>query len=112
MLNYRMIFLQISNRNKLPVDLVVQRLLEVITLKWSRGIPMTVTESMGLRDIASPATLHRKIVDLFESKLVDMEFRGKNRRTKYLVLTLKSISYFEEIGLALVEAAKDAAIAT
>jgi hypothetical protein len=112
MINKYMHFLRISGRNKLPVDLAAERLLDEIALKWNSGIPMTVMESMSLRDIASPATLHRKLGDLLDSKLIEMEFRDKNRRTKYLMPTSKSISYFEKMGLAIIEAAKNTAVAT
>jgi DNA-binding MarR family transcriptional regulator len=37
--------------------------------------------------IASPATLHRKLDELLELGLIQHEHEGKNRRTKYLKMS-------------------------
>ncbi len=69
------------------VDETAKHLLNVIALNHSNGKPLTVTEAMALKSIASPATIHRKLNDLIEVGLVEQVFEGKNRRTKYLVTT-------------------------
>ena len=43
------------------VDLLALRLLETIALAHAKGKPLTVTKSMELSAIASPATQHRKM---------------------------------------------------
>jgi DNA-binding MarR family transcriptional regulator len=48
---------------------------------------MPVTAAMNQPQIASPATLHRKLDDLRLLGLISHEFEGKNRRTKYLKMS-------------------------
>ena len=88
----------------LPVDLTAQRLLELITVRDVHGKRMTVTDAMMLNDLASPATLHRKLDDLLDANLIEQKFEGRNRRTKYLVPTKKAIEHFSKLGLAIAEA--------
>lgn len=88
------------------VDFHALRLLEAIAVAYAQCSPLTVTNAMELNIIASPATLHRKLDALREAGLVEQEFEGKNRRTKYLVLTQAASNYFEQMGKALVSATK------
>ena len=69
------------------MDLDAKKLLEVIFVRYANDKPMTVTDAMALSHIASPATIHRKLDQLREMGMIDTEFEGKNRRTKYLVPT-------------------------
>lgn len=85
------------------IDLIAKKLLEIIAIKHSMGVPMTVTDAMGLFDLASPATLHRKIDMLREAGLIEMIFVGKNRRTKYLGPTDLTNDYFSKMGKAVLE---------
>ncbi len=59
---------------------------------------MTVTEVMASSNIASPATIHRKLDELRELGLIEQVFEGKNRRTKYLVPTKLANTYFEKMS--------------
>ena len=88
------------------VDFSALRLLEAVAVAYAKGSPLTVTNAMELNTIASPATLHRKLDALREAGLVEQEFEGKNRRTKYLVPTQSASKYFEQMGKALVTATK------
>ncbi len=88
------------------VDSASLRLLEAVAVAYTQGSPLTVTNAMELKNIASPATLHRKLDALREAGLVEQEFEGKNRRTKYLVPTQAACKYFEKMGRALVTAIK------
>ena len=88
------------------VDFSALRLLEAIAVAKAQGSPLTVTNAMELNTLASPATLHRKLDALLEAGLVEQEFEGKNRRTKYLVPTQSASKYFEQMGRALVTAIK------
>lgn len=80
------------------VDETAKHLLNVIALNHSNGKPLTVTEAMALKSIASPATIHRKLNDLLEVGLVEQVFEGKNRRTKYLVTTKNAEKYFSSLS--------------
>ena len=90
--------------NAEPVDLLSQKLLEVIALRHNQGKAMTVTDAMSLSKIASPATLHRKLDQLREADLIEQTFHEDNRRTKYLVPTKLADQYFSNLSKALVAA--------
>lgn len=80
------------------VDQTAKQLLNVIASKHAQGKTMTVTDSMTLTSIASPATIHRKLDDLREAGLIEQTFAANNRRTKYLVPTKAADKYFSSLG--------------
>lgn len=86
------------------MDLDAKKLLEVIFVHYANDKPMTVTDAMALSQIASPATIHRKLDQLRELGMIDTAFEGKNRRTKFLVPTQTAHDYFESIGQAMSQA--------
>jgi DNA-binding MarR family transcriptional regulator len=88
------------------VDFSALRLLEAVAVAYAKGSPFTVTNAMELNTIASPATLHRKLDALREAGLIDQVFEGTNRRTKYLSPTKAAAQYFDRMGKALEQAAK------
>jgi DNA-binding MarR family transcriptional regulator len=83
------------------LDSTAKALLERIACEHAQGDPLTITEAMALHDIASPATIHRKIDDLRIAGLVDTEFQGDNRRTKYLTPTPKARKFFDKVNALL-----------
>jgi DNA-binding MarR family transcriptional regulator len=83
------------------IDLTAQKLLEVVSLRHADGKPLTVTDVMQLQNIASPATMHRKLSTLLELGYVSFEFESGNRRTKYIHPTAKTDAYFEALGQVL-----------
>lgn len=83
------------------LDATAKLLLEHIATRHASGIPLTVTEAMALHDVASPATIHRKIDDLRLAGLVDTEFQGDNRRTKYLTPTNRARKFFDKVNALL-----------
>ena len=70
-----------------PTDATAHALFELICLHDGLGHPMPVTAAMSQPQIASPATLHRKLDELLELGLIQHEHEGKNRRTKYLKMS-------------------------
>ena len=90
--------------NTEPIDLLSQKLLEVIALRHNQGEAMTVSDAMSLSKIASPATLHRKLDQLREAGFIEQTFHGDNRRTKYLVPTQLADQHFCNLSKALVAA--------
>lgn len=76
------------------VDLVAFKLLECVAVRSEQGNAMTVSEAMHLSDLASPATLHRKIDLLRNAGLIEASYQGSNKRTKHLALTEDSQQYF------------------
>jgi DNA-binding MarR family transcriptional regulator len=83
------------------LDSTAKALLERIACEHAQGDPLTITEAMALHDVASPATIHRKIDDLRIAGLVDTEFQGDNRRTKYLTPTPKARKFFDKVNALL-----------
>jgi len=79
----------------LALDLDAKKLLETIAVRHAQGKPLTVTEAMAMAHIASPATIHRKLDVLREIGMIETQFEGSNRRTKFLVPTPQAAKYFQ-----------------
>jgi Fe2+ or Zn2+ uptake regulation protein len=88
------------------VDTKAQRLLELIALAHDQGKPLTVNEAMQFHDLASPSTIHRKLMLLLDAGLIIYTFEGKNRRTKYLLPSPKAHAHFEKLGEYLLDLAR------
>ncbi len=80
------------------MDLDAKKLLEVIVVSDARGNTLTVTDTMQMSAIASPATIHRKLDTLRQMGLIANEYEGENRRTKYLKPTTAALKYFDQVG--------------
>ncbi len=87
-----------SGSHLVEVDLIGQKLLEILAIASEKNEPMTVSQAIGEVWIASPATLHRKIRNLIDAGYVSSNFSGKNRRTRYLVPTEKANNFFSCMG--------------
>jgi hypothetical protein len=87
-----------------PLDLDAKKLLEAIAVRHAQNQPLTVTEAMGMSQIASPATIHRKLDVLREVGMIDTQFEGTNRRTKFLVPTPQANLYFQAHNQAMSQA--------
>lgn len=83
------------------LDESAKQLLQIISLRHHEGKSLTVTDAMLLKTVASQATIHRKLTHLLELGLIEQQFEGKNRRTKFLVPTKFSDKHFERLGKAL-----------
>jgi DNA-binding MarR family transcriptional regulator len=70
----------------------------VIALKHDQNQSLTVSDAMALQDLASSAALHKRIDDLREAGMIDLVFKGENRRTKYLIPTEKGNRYLKLMG--------------
>ena len=72
------------------------QLFALITLHVIDEKPFTVSDSMNLDAIASPATVHRYLKKLEEEHLIEFIYQGSDRRTKYLKPTKKAFNYFSK----------------
>jgi DNA-binding MarR family transcriptional regulator len=99
-------FLSHTEQHQLSVDLTALRLLEIIATCAAHEA-LTVTECMDLQEIASPATLHRKLDDLRKAGLIYHQYEGENRRTKYLFPTQKALNHFNTLSQALLTVAEE-----
>jgi len=95
---------EIQNTPIKYIDSTALLLLNEIAVQHLDGKNITVTEAMLLSNIASPATVHRKLDELREAGLIEQVFEGKNRRTKYLVPTKEADTYFSKMSKAITSA--------
>ena len=92
---------------RLNVDRDALALLDVIASCADEGLePLSVTEAMSLKEIASPATIHRKLNLLVAANLVTHEYRDNNRRIKYLLPTAKARAYYGFLSQTIREISK------
>jgi predicted transcriptional regulator len=96
-------YLSHAEEHRLKVDLTAQRLLEIISV-CARHEALTVTEAMELHEVASAATLHRKLDDLRKAGLIFHQYEGENRRTKFLYPTQKALNHFSNLSAAMMVA--------
>ena len=80
-------------------------LLQEVFLRNMDNKPLTVTEAIDLKQLASPSTLHKRIMRLKALDLLAVEHPEQDHRTKYLVLTPDAMAHFEALGQAMREAA-------
>jgi hypothetical protein len=80
------------------IDDVGEKLLEAIAIRSAQGQPLVVTQTMELSDIASPATIHRRIGILLKAGLIQVKQTEQNQKIKFLVPTQMSIDYFDKLG--------------
>ena len=73
-------------------------LLEAVVLRWHEGRPMTVREAIGLAELGSPATLHKRVTRLRQKELLTTYSEPGDRRAKFLVPTGQALAYFDHLG--------------
>jgi len=59
------------------VDETAKHLLQLIALRQTQGNALTVTEAMAMSEVASPATIHRKLDVLREAGLIAQVLKVK-----------------------------------
>jgi hypothetical protein len=83
-------------------------LLEAIALRWYEQKPMTVREAIGLSELGSPATLHKRITRLRSRGMVEAFNQPDDKRAKYLIPTEKTLAMFNDFGKKMVVVASSA----
>jgi hypothetical protein len=101
--NAYMRFLQLARSvQQLPdapqLDANEKALLEEIALCWFENRVMTVREAIGLSQLGSPATLHKRISRLRQKDLLKTFNQPEDKRAKYLIPTDKTIAMFGNFG--------------
>lgn len=86
-------FLRETDKHETIFDHAERRLFEYIAVNWFEGKPLSVTDTMQLDFVGSPATVHRKLSHLILTGMVKTKYQDGNRRTKYVVLTNWGINY-------------------
>ena len=101
--NAYMRFLQLAKSiQQLPdapqLDANEKALLEEVALRWFDNRAMTVREAIGLAQLGSPATLHKRITRLRQKDMLMTFNQPEDKRAKYLIPTEKTIAMFGDFG--------------
>ena len=96
-------FLQLSqtvdgSSQSIQLDANERALLDALAVRWHGGQPMTVMQAMALKDLGSPATMHRRIARLRKTGLITTQEDPQDTRIKRLALTPAALAYFEQLG--------------
>jgi hypothetical protein len=79
-------------------------LLQSVVLRWYENQPMTVREAIGLAQLGSPATLHKRITRLREKDMLSTLNQEGDRRAKFLIPTQRTLNYFQHLGQSMQQA--------
>ncbi|WP_396435773.1 hypothetical protein [Limnohabitans sp.] len=79
-------------------------LLQAVVLCWYESKPMTVREAIGLADLGSPATLHKRVSRLREKDMLSTLNLEGDRRAKFLIPTQRTLDYFKSLGQSMQQA--------
>ncbi len=86
------------------MDANEKALLQAVVLRWYEGQPMTVREAIGLAELGSPATLHKRITRLREKDMLSNLNLEGDRRAKFLIPTQRTLDYFGNLGQSMQQA--------
>ena len=86
------------------LDANEKALLEDVALRWFENRPMTVREAIGLVDLGSPATLHKRITRLRDKDMLSTLNLEGDRRAKFLIPTQRTLDYFSHLGQSMQQA--------
>ncbi|MFN6407188.1 MAG: hypothetical protein ACK4VU_06715 [Limnohabitans sp.] len=90
--------------NGLEMDANEKALLQAVVLRWYEGQPMTVREAIGLTELGSPATLHKRITRLRDKDMLSTLNQDGDRRAKFLIPTQRTLDYFSHLGQSMQQA--------
>ena len=98
--------IDILKKNSHSIDSTALLVLNEIAVEHFDGKKLTVSQALALNNIASQATIHRKLDELREAGLIEQVFGAMDRRTKYLIPTKKAEAYFAKMSVAISSAVK------
>lgn len=79
-------------------------LLEIVILRWAKGAPMTVRQTIAMAHLGSPATLHKRLMRLRAGHFLQLQDVAGDRRVKQLVAGPRGVEYIESMGRHLLKA--------
>ena len=88
----------------MEMDANERALLQAVVLRWYENHPMTVREAIGLAELGSPATLHKRITRLREKDMLSTLNLEGDRRAKFLIPTERTLTYFNHLGQSMEQA--------
>lgn len=80
------------------MDSTEQKLLNIVAQAHTKSTVLNVTDLLARNDIASPATLHKRLTSLNENGLVSIDLIPNEYPRKAVVLTNKAIGYFNALS--------------
>ena len=92
-----------SNR-QLDIDAIDELLLNVIAKANYEQHILNVKDMLGLKEIASQATIHGRLKKLVEKKLISLKGNGVDGRIKEVMLTKLATKRFELLSKAIQKA--------
>ncbi len=90
------------------LDPAEDRMLQALTVAWSKGQPVTVLEAMALPHGLSQSTAHRRLTSLRKKGLLSLKGDERDARVRYVEATDKAQRILHQLGNCLLEAAREA----
>lgn len=91
------------------LDDIEERLLQMVAQAHLSNADLSVTDLMQRTEIASPATLHKRLQSLREAELISIEPVPNAYPRKSVTLTPKAISYYNRLASEMKKASRAAA---
>ena len=73
-------------------------LLELAVLRWAQRDPLTVRQAIGHAHLGSPATLHKRLMQLRHKSYLQLQDVAGDKRAKYLVPGPRGLEFMESMG--------------
>lgn len=80
------------------LDDIEERLLQIVAQAHLENADLSVTDLMQRTEIASPATLHKRLQSLRETELISIEPVPNAYPRKSVTLTPKAINYYNKLA--------------
>jgi DNA-binding MarR family transcriptional regulator len=74
------------------------KILRVVTQKALCGETLWVQNLLDMKEVASPATIHKEMKKLIKKRLLRFDLDKTDDRVKYLVPTAAAVAMFDEFG--------------
>ncbi len=87
-------------------------LLEIVILRWAKGAPMTVRQTIAMAHLGSPATLHKRLMRLRAKNYLQLQDVAGDRRVKQLVPGQRGVDHVESMGRHLLKAKRSPGMRT
>ncbi len=73
-------------------------LLELVVLRWAKHQPLTVRQTIAHAHLGSPATLHKRLMNLRKMGYLQLQDVANDKRAKHLVPGPQGYAYMETMG--------------
>jgi DNA-binding MarR family transcriptional regulator len=85
------------------LDATENELLNVVASEWKDGNRLLVSDAIALRQIGSPATLHARLKQLRDKKMIEYVIETDGRK-KYIQPTTAALKYFAQLSDCMLKA--------